>query len=116
MNKVFLLLMIIVALATADTYKLFLDIDGTQGAATFPSDSIMKYQHDGSVVPTDVSWVLDSVQIHAVDANNNIGAPAWIFIKITPVNDHAPVVKSDTLTVIEGGNVTYTPVVTDDDN
>jgi len=116
MRKVFLLLMVVVGLATADTYKLYLDTDGGQGAVTFPSDSVMNYQHDGSVVPTNVAWVLDSVQIHAVDAANNVGAPAWIFIKITPVNDHSPVVASDTLTVIEGGNVNYTPSVTDADN
>ena len=116
MAKFLVLLFLLVSFSFADTYKLFLDVDGSQGNVTFVSDSTMKYTHDGSVVPTNVSFVLDSVQIHAVDAANNIGNPAWIFVKITPVNDNAPVVSSDTITVIEGGSIEYTPHVTDADN
>ena len=116
MKQFTLLLLLLVAFASADTYKLFLDQDGGQGTATFPTDSSITYTHDGSVVPTNVAWVLDSIQIHAVDAVNNIGLPAWIFVKITPVNDNAPVVASDTITVIEGGSKTWFPGVTDADN
>jgi len=116
MRKVFLFLIILIALATADTYTLHLDTDGGQGATTFPTATSLKYQHDGSVVPTNVAWVLDSVEIHAVDAAGNVGPKAWIFVKITPVNDNAPIVASDTITVIEGGSVTWSPTVTDADN
>ncbi len=116
MKKVLLGLLLLVGLTMADTYTLHLDTDGGQGAVTFPTATTMTYQHDGSVVPTNVSYVLDSVEVHAVDAASNVGPKAWIFVKITPVNDHAPEVKSDTVTVVEGGNVTWTPTVTDDDN
>ena len=116
MKKVILLMAVIMSFAMADSYKLFLDTDGGQGAATFPTDSSVTYQHDGSVVPTTVAWVLDSIQLHAVDAANNVGPTAWIFIKITPVNDNAPVVASDTVTVVEGGSKTWSPGVTDADN
>lgn len=116
MQKMIFILLFLVGIVFGDTYTLKLDTDGGQGNLTFPTATKLKYQHDGSVVPTTVPWVLDSVQIHAVDAANNVGPKVWIYIKITPVNDHAPVVKSDTVTVIEGGSVTWTPTVTDDDN
>lgn len=116
MKKVLLGLVMLASLVMADTYTLHLDTDGGQGNATFPTTTSLKYQHDGSVVPTTVSWVLDSVEIHAVDAAANVGPKAWIFVKITPVNDNAPVMASDTITVVEGGNVTWSPTVTDADN
>ena len=114
--KTLVIMLLLTVFAMADTYTLHLDTDGGQGAGTFPTTTTLKYQHDGSVVPTNVSWVLDSVEIHAVDAASNVGPKAWIFIKITPVNDHAPVVASDTLTCIESGSVVYSPGVTDGDN
>lgn len=116
MKKVILLMTLIMSFAMADSYKLILDSDGGQGAATFPTDSSVTYQHDGSVVPTTIAWVLDSIRLHAIDAVNNVGSPTWIFVKITPVNDHAPVVLSDTVTVIEGGSKTWSSGVTDADN
>ena len=118
MYKFILAALLLISMASADSYKLHVDAQGGQGTVTIlGSDSTeIKYQHDGSVVPTNVPWVLDSVYIHAVDAAGNTGPSAYIFVKITPVNDHAPVIKSDTITVQEGGSVTFTPTVTDADN
>lgn len=116
MKNIIALILALVVISNADTYKLSIDKQGGQGTATVVSDSTLKYVHDGSVVPTNVPWVLDSIQVHAIDAANNVGNPAYIFVKITPVNDHAPEVKSDTITVQEGGTVTWKPTVIDADN
>ena len=116
MKKLILFLAIVVSFAMADTYTLTIDQQPGQGTATLPTTTTIKYQHDGSVVPTSVPFVLDSVQVHATDAASNVGPTAWLFIKVTPVNDNAPVVVSDTVTVIEGGSHTWGPVVTDADN
>ena len=118
MKKMLLLLAIVVSFASADTYTLTIDQQPGQGTATLPTTTTIKYQHDGSVIPTDVpnGFVLDSIQVHAIDAASNVGPTAWLFIKITPVNDHAPVVISDTVTVVEGGSHTWGPTVTDGDN
>ena len=118
MKNLILFLLLMVGVTIADTYTLTIDKQGGQGTATLPTSTSIKYQHDGSVVPTDIpgGFALDSIQVHATDAANNVGPTAWLFIKITPVNDHAPIVKSDTITVIEGGSHTWSPVVTDGDN
>ncbi len=117
MKKVLILLVMLLGLAYADTYKLHLDTDGTEGTVeiTAPDSVALKYTHDGTEV-SPLAFRLDSIQVHAVDAANNVGAPAWLFIKIMPVNDNAPVVVSDTLVCLEGGSVNYTPTVTDSDN
>jgi hypothetical protein len=99
-----------------DTYTLSLVKDGVQGKVTFPTTTSLKYTHGGSIVPVGVPFVLDSFQLKAVDAASNVSAPAWIFVKVTPVNDHAPVIKSDTIICVEGGSITWSPIVTDADN
>ena len=116
MKKVFLMVIAITTLILADSYTLTIDQQGGQGTATLPTPTSIKYQHDGSVVPTDTTFVLDSIQVHATDEKPNVGPSAWIFIKITPVNDNAPEVQSDTVTVIEGGTKTWSPLVIDKDN
>jgi len=85
----------------------------TQGTVTFPSSTELTYQHDGSEIGS--AMVLDSFQIHATDAANNVGPDAWIYVKITPVDNQAPVISSDTITVPEGGSINYSPSVTDVD-
>jgi len=122
MKKLILILFLIIGLANADSYTLSLVTDGGQGHCTFPTTTSLEYTHDGSVVPTsptvDASgWtgVLDSIEIKATDEGSNEGV-AWLYIKIMPVNDHKPVITSDTLTCLEGNSVTFSPIVTDGDN
>ena len=85
----------------------------TQGTVTFPTDSSLVYTHDGSEIGPVA--VLDSFQIHATDGAGNVGPDTWIFVTITPVDNQAPVIGSDTLTCAEGGSVTWSPSVTDAD-
>ena len=115
MKKIVMLVIALSMFIMADSYTLSLVTDGGQGTTTFPSATSFKYQHDGSIVPTNVVFVLDSIEIKATDEAGNTGI-ATMFIKITPVNDQAPFIKSDTLTVQEGKSTTFTPTVTDGDN
>ena len=112
MKKILLLLLLVTGIFA---YQLNNGSTGpTQGTVTFPTPTTLLYTHDGSEIgPT---MVLDSFQINAEDVAGNVGPDAWIFVKITPVNNQAPVVMSDTLTCPEGGNVTWTPSVTDADD
>ena len=110
--KTLLILLLVIGASIAYTLS-----DGTsgptQGTVTYPDSTSLLYTHDGSEIgPT---MVLDSFQVHATDAAGNVGPDAWIFVKITPVDNAAPIVSSDTIVCAEGGSVTWSPTVTDAD-
>lgn len=109
-----LLISLLLGVGIAVAYDLQLGATGpTQGTVTFPTTTSLQYQHDGSEI--GATMVLDSFQIHATDVAGNVGPDAWIFVKITPVDNAAPVIASDTLTCAEGGSVIWSPSVTDAD-
>ena len=115
MKKVLLLTLMIIGLVSADSYTLSLITDGTQGTTTLPTTTSLTYTHDGTEVSPE-AFHLDSIKITATDAAGNVSDETWMFIRIMPVNDNAPVIESDTVVCLEGNSVTFSPKVTDKDN
>ena len=85
----------------------------TRGTISFPTPTSVEYTHDGTEI--GLTMVLDSFQIKATDVAGNVGPDAWMYVKITPVDNQAPVIASDTLVCPEGGSVIFTPSVSDAD-